>query len=134
MEQEFTVLENKAIGRNISMYRKIRGIKAADIAEQLGMKEAAYTKHERGETNITVEFVQKVAEVLKVDPLILLAVHPGSMIESGNNSPNSIIALHAHNCQTTNDEQTKLMLKLMENVASISDRLIALLDKTGKKE
>jgi hypothetical protein len=40
--ESFTVLENEAIGRNISMFRKIRGIKAFDMANRLDMKEATY--------------------------------------------------------------------------------------------
>jgi len=37
--------------------------------------------------------------------------------------------LHYYNHQTTNDEQVQIMLKLMENVMSISQKLIELLDK-----
>lgn len=129
---QFTVLENKAIGRNISMYRKIRGIKAHDIAEQLSMKEATYTKYERGETAITIDLVQQIAEFLKVDPLMLLAVSPNNVIENGNNSP---IAIHGYShFQMVNEQQTQMMLKLMENVTSISDRLIALLDKVNQRD
>jgi transcriptional regulator with XRE-family HTH domain len=130
MEQDnFTVLENKAIGRNISMYRKIRGMKASDVAERLGMKEASYTRYERGEASITVDIIQQVAEVLKVDPLMMLSVSPSNFIENGSNSPNSIVALHAHNCQTTNEQQTQMMLTLMENIVALNERLMAFLEK-----
>lgn len=133
MEQEnFTVLENKAIGRNISMYRKIRGMKAADVAERLGMKEASYTRYERGETSITIDIIQQVAEILKVDPLMMLAVSPSNFIENGSNSPNAIVAVNAHNCQTSNEQQTQLMLKLIENVIALNDKLMTLLDKKEK--
>jgi len=126
MEQEgFKVLDNTVIGKNIAMYRKIRDIKAFDIAERLGMKEQTYTKYERGETQITVDFVQKVAEILKVDPLMLLSVSPNNIIENGNNSP---IAIHGYN-QTINDEQIKLMTKLVENVMFMNEKIMALLDK-----
>ncbi|SNS74292.1 hypothetical protein SAMN06295967_1219 [Belliella buryatensis] len=40
----FTVLENKSIGRNFSMFRKLRDKKAVEVADYLGLKEAAYTK------------------------------------------------------------------------------------------
>jgi transcriptional regulator with XRE-family HTH domain len=68
-EQEFTVLENKIIGHNMALYRKIRGMKAFEVAEGLGLKEASYTRYERGEGAITVDLIQKVAEILKVYPL-----------------------------------------------------------------
>ena len=130
-ENGFTVLENKTIGRNMALYRKIRGMKALEIAEGLGLKEASYTRYERGEAAITVDIVQKVAEVLKVDPLMLLSVSPSTFIEIGqSNGNNSPVGIHGYyNHQTTNDEQVQTMLKLMENVISISQKLIEFLDK-----
>jgi transcriptional regulator with XRE-family HTH domain len=131
MEQEkFNVLENKAIGRNIALYRKIRGVKASDIAERLGIKESSYTRYERGETAITVDVVQQIAEVLSVDPLILLSIHPSFFLENGNNSPNACNGNHGYyNYQTVNEQQTQMMLKLMDNVLAISEKLMAILDK-----
>jgi transcriptional regulator with XRE-family HTH domain len=126
-EHEFTVLENRAIGRNIALYRKIRGMKAFEVAEGLGLKEASYTRYERGEAAITVGIVQKVAEILKIDPLMLLSVSPGSFLESGNNSPGAIVG--NNNVQSMNTEQFKLMLKLMENMTTISQKMIELLEK-----
>ena len=130
-EQEFTVLENKTIGRNMALYRKIRGMKAFEVAEGLGLKEASYTRYERGEVAITVPVIQKVAEILKVDPLTLISVSPSILIEigqgNGNNSPIGVHGYYHH--QTADGDQTKLMLKLMENVMSISQKLIELLDK-----
>src|SRR5579864_762862 len=102
----FTVLENKTIGRNISMYRKMRDIKASDMADRLGLKEAAYTKYERGETQITIEFVQKASEILKIDPVALLTIPPGTYIDSGNNSPGAILGRveGPYNYQTTDEK------------------------------
>jgi transcriptional regulator with XRE-family HTH domain len=122
----FTVLENEAIGRNISMFRKVRGIKAFDMAERLGMKEATYTKYERGETKITIDFVQKVAEELKVDPLQMLSTTPSNFIENGSNSP--IAIQHNSSFQTTNEQQAQMMLKLMESVMAVNEKMMRLLE------
>lgn len=131
MEQEnFTVLENKVIGKNISMYRKLRGMKASDVAERLGMKESSYTRYERGEASITVDIIQQVAEVLKIDPIMILSVSPSNFIE---NSPNSAVGVnYNNNWHTGNEEQTKIMLKLMENVVALNERLISILEKKEK--
>ncbi len=131
MEQEnnFTLMENSAIGRNISLYRKIRDVKAKQVAEKLGMKEAAYTRYERGEGAITIKMVREIAEVLKVDPLNLIALSPGSLTESGNNSPSAIVALQANNCQTINDNQLQLTLKLIESVTALNEKLIGMIGK-----
>ena len=127
MEQDnFTVLENKAIGRNISMYRKIRGMKALDVAERLGIKEASYTRYERGEASITVDLIQQVAEILKVDPLMMLSVSPSNFIE--NCSHFAMNDYHNH----SNEQQTQMMLKLMENIVSLNERLMLLFETKEK--
>jgi transcriptional regulator with XRE-family HTH domain len=131
MEQDnFTVLENKTIGRNISLYRKIRGLKALDVAERLAMKEATYTRYERGETAITVDMLQQLAEILKVDPLTLLATHPSTFIENnGNNSPNAVVSLQSSNWHNANEQQTQLLSKLVENITLLNEKVIGLLEK-----
>lgn len=125
MEQEFTILENKKIGRNFSMFRKIRDKKATEVANYIGIGEAAYTKYERGESKITIDIIQKVSEFLKVDPLHILSATPGNFIENGNHSP---IAINGYN-QTINEHQFQLMTKLMENVIAMNEKVMKLLDK-----
>jgi transcriptional regulator with XRE-family HTH domain len=132
-ENGFTVLENKTIGRNMSLYRKIRGVKAMEVAEGLGIKEAAYTRYERGEAAITVDIIQKVAEIIKVDPMMMMSVSPSSFIENGSNSPNSAVGsnIGSYTYHTYNEKQMEMTLKLMENVMTISQKLIDLMNKQG---
>jgi transcriptional regulator with XRE-family HTH domain len=130
MEQEFTVLENERIGKNMLNFRRIREKKAIEVANFLGLSEAAYTKYERGESQITINLVQKVAEFLKVDPLQIISTNPSNFFENVHNSP---ILSNFHTFQTTNEEQTKVMLKLMESIILLNDRLIKLIDK-GEKQ
>ncbi|MCE7044458.1 helix-turn-helix domain-containing protein [Dyadobacter sp. CY312] len=123
----FTILDNKTIGRNLALFRKLREKKAIEVAEYIGIGEAAYTKYERGEAKITIEIIQKVAELLKIDPLQMLSVKPGTFVE---NVTNSSIAIQENSIfQTTNDQQTQLMLKLIENVVAMNERLVTLLEK-----
>lgn len=97
------------------------------MAEQLGLKESSYTCYERGETAITIDFLRKSSEILKVDPFTLLTVPPGSFLETGNHSPGAIVG--NNNYQAMSDEQNKLMLRLIENVAALTERLLFLLAK-----
>ncbi|QEC43852.1 MULTISPECIES: helix-turn-helix domain-containing protein [Chitinophagaceae] len=131
MEQEFSVLENKAVGRNMYINRKIRDKKAQEVADYLGISESAYTKYERGESKITVDIIQRVAEFHKVDPVSLLSSQGITFIDSGNNSPNSSGANggYYNNVQSMTDEQTKMMLTLIQSVTSLNEKLIAVLDK-----
>ena len=125
MEQEFTVLENKTVGRNIYKFRKVKEKKAAEIADYMGITEAAYTKYERGESQITIDVIQKVAEYLNVDPVSIITNTPGNFIENGNNSP---IAINGFN-ETINEDHIKLMTKLVENQIAMNEKILALLEK-----
>lgn len=125
-EPDFTVLENARVGKNLQNFRRIREKKADEIARHIGISEAAYTKYERGESQITIALVQKVAEYLEVDPVHMIASNPGNFFKDVHNSP---ILSNFHTYQTTNEEQTKLMMKLMENVISLNERILALMEK-----
>ncbi len=125
---QFSVLENKTIGKNLYRIRVLREKKASEIAKHIGIGEAAYTKYERGESKITVDIIQKIAEFYKIDPLQMLSVAASShFVENVQNSP---FAIHG-TVQTGNEEQNKMMLKLMESVVSLNARLINLLEKKG---
>jgi len=120
-------MDNLTIGQNIAKFRKLKDFKAFDIAERLGMKEATYTKYERGETAITIDFVQKVADVLEVDVLQILTTSPSNILQNITNSP---IAIQHHSTfQTYNEQQTQTMLTLMETVVKVNERLLTLLEK-----
>jgi transcriptional regulator with XRE-family HTH domain len=124
--ENFTVLENKTIGRNLYRLRKIRDKKASEVAKYVGMGEAAYTKYERGDSKITVDLIQKVAEFYKVDPLQLLSTSTGNFIE---NVTNSSVFSNFHTMQTYSIEQQQMMLKLMENIMAVNERVVQLLEK-----
>jgi transcriptional regulator with XRE-family HTH domain len=125
-DQEFTVLENRNIGRNIATFRKLRDRKAMELAEHLGIKEAAYTKYERGESKITIDFVQKVSEFLKVDPLQIVSAQPGYVIENLKKSPFSFNG----NVEThyTDKSQTEVMMKMMETMMQMNEAIRKLLE------
>jgi len=128
MEQEFTVLENARIGKNIMNFRRIREKKASEVAQHLGLSEAAYTKYERGESQITIKFIQRVAEFLNVDPLQIIASSPSNFFENVHNS--SILSnSNFHTFQGSNERQMETMLKLMESIAAMNQRLITLLER-----
>ena len=120
-------MDNKTIGRNIATFRKLKEIKAFDMAERLQMKETTYTKYERGETAITIDFVNKIGEILEVDPLQILASSPSNILENISNS--SIAIQHHSTFQTSNEQQAQMMLKLMESVIHMNENLVKHLDR-----
>ncbi|ERJ59280.1 helix-turn-helix domain-containing protein [Sphingobacterium paucimobilis] len=122
-------LDNKKIGHKIYIQRKIAGLKAFDVAEQLGIKEAAYTKYERGETKITIDFVKKISEILKIDPLLLLSSNDVNYFDNIHNSP---ILSTFHTYQSTNEKQNEAILALIENVIEMNKNIMQLLNDKSK--
>jgi transcriptional regulator with XRE-family HTH domain len=123
MKQEFAVLENKSIGRNLYTFRKIRDKKASEIADYLGIGEAAYTKYERGESRITIDVIQKVSECLQVDPLQIISATSAHMAGDNKND------IHEGTVQWYNEKQTALITKLIETQIAMNERIMTLLEK-----
>ena len=127
---EFMELDNKIIGKNIAKFRKLRDVKASEVAEKLGLSEAAYTKYERGESSITIDIIQKVSETLNVDPFQILSLTPKNFVDNITNSSVAVDFKQENSTyQTINEEQTRLMLRLLETVISLNEKLVATLDK-----
>lgn len=123
-------MDNVTIGKNIAKFRMLKDIKASDIADRLHMKEATYTKYERGETAITIDFVQKVSEVLEIDPLQIVSTSPSHILE---HIQNSHIAIQTNSTfQSYNEQQAQLMLKLMENMLKLNERMLTLMERDIK--
>jgi transcriptional regulator with XRE-family HTH domain len=109
-------LSSRKVGPVIAQFRKVRNIKAIEVADQLGLSEAAYTKYERGETAITVDFIQRVAKVLQVDPILLLTTSPSGIID----------AFHKKSKDSYHKE-LKSIAHCLENLVMLNQKLIALI-------
>lgn len=101
--------------------------KRSDVATHSGLSESVCTKYESGESQITVDIIQKVAKFHNIDPLSLLSTPAGSFNDSGNNSPGAIVG--NHNVQIMSNEQTKLLTKLIETQISMTEKIMALPEK-----
>lgn len=62
----------KAIGERIRYRRKARGLSQDDLALLSGIDRSYVGRIERGEVNITVEKLYRIATVLACDPATLL--------------------------------------------------------------
>lgn len=126
-ESEFTVLENRTIGRNFYLYRKLRDRKAFEVADFLGIKEATYTKYERGESKITIDLVQRVSEFLNVDPLQLLSAHPGHIID--NHTQSNVTFGGRIKANYADKNQTEVMMKMLETMMQMNEAIKKILEE-----
>ena len=80
-----------------------------------------------------MDFVQKVAEIVNIDPIQLMTVSPGHMIENGNYSPNSAIVGNNiegdFNNQSISKEQNEAILTLINGQIEMNKKIMQLLEK-----
>lgn len=79
-------LENKTVGQSIAKLRTHKEVKAEEIAKYLKLSVSAYTKYERGETAITIPFLNIVAQFFDISPLEFISSGPENIIENIHNS------------------------------------------------
>lgn len=63
----------RRVGAHLRLYRQERGLSQEAFAEVLGVHRTYMGGLERGERNITLKSLERLAASLKVDPLDLLA-------------------------------------------------------------
>ena len=62
----------RIVGRNLRAYRKARGLSQEAFADVLGVHRTYMGGIERGERNLTLKSVEKIAAKLDIEPLALL--------------------------------------------------------------
>lgn len=62
----------RAVGRNLRAYRQARGLSQEAFADVLEVHRTYMGGIERGERNLTLKSVERIAERLGVEPLSLL--------------------------------------------------------------
>jgi transcriptional regulator with XRE-family HTH domain len=65
------------IGRNLRAYRQARGLSQEAFAEMLGVHRTYMGSIERGERNLTLRSVERIAARIEADPLSLLRPEHG---------------------------------------------------------
>lgn len=62
----------KIVGRNLRAYRQARELSQEAFAELVGVHRTYMGGLERGERNLTLRSVERIAERIGVDPLVLM--------------------------------------------------------------
>ena len=62
----------RRVGLNLLAYRRARGLSQEAMADELGVHRTYMGGVERGERNLTLKSVERIAERLGIDPLGLL--------------------------------------------------------------
>jgi transcriptional regulator with XRE-family HTH domain len=62
----------RAVGRNLRAYREGKGLSQEAFADELGVHRTYMGGIERGERNLTLKSLERIAGRLELDPLTLL--------------------------------------------------------------
>ena len=66
----------RTLGQNLRAYREQQGLSQEAFADVLGLHRTYVGGLERGERNLTLKSVERIAEMLELDPLELLKEKP----------------------------------------------------------
>ena len=61
----------QAVGRNLRIYREARGLSQEAFADVLGVHRTYMGGIERGERNLTLKSLERLAQRIDIDPLML---------------------------------------------------------------
>lgn len=62
----------RVVGTNLRLYRQAKGLSQEDFAEALGAHRTYMGSVERGERNLSLRSVERLADAIDVEPLELL--------------------------------------------------------------
>lgn len=113
----------------MSILRESKGISQAEIAEQLDVDVNTYARIERGETHVLHPKLSKIAELLNVDVLDLLADDKNVYLvsESNNNNTSCVIGSSAEIAFEI--QKLKSEVKFQQEIIELQKRDIARLEE-----
>jgi transcriptional regulator with XRE-family HTH domain len=62
----------RALGRNLRSFREAEELSQEAFAARMGFHRTYWAGIERGERNLSLQSVEKIADMLKIEPLLLL--------------------------------------------------------------
>ena len=117
------------LGLNIRKTRESRDFSQEYVAQQLGISQSTYGKIERDASNISVDRLYKIAEVLEADVTTLLDIGKKNVFNNQTNQGNGYVETINNDYKTmveelkfaydkfiaSKDEQIEFLKNLLEN-------------------
>lgn len=124
---------SKKLGEKIRVLRLAKGYSQNNMAEMLEMSPSGYAKIERGDSNITLAKLEKVAKIFDLQANELLSLPQADCIffnYSSGNQAKSIQELHSYYAQIHNYSQIQPeLINLFQNNFTLLQNMIEKLAK-----
>ncbi|UKB82214.1 helix-turn-helix transcriptional regulator [Chryseobacterium sp. MEBOG06] len=114
----------EVIIEKIKEYRKKKGFSHENMAEELHISQAAYSKIEKNETKLTVDRLYQIAEILKVPVYGLLDTIPNNIYNQQNFYDTSVGHQEIQNLYQENKDKTGKIESLYEERLKDKDKMI----------
>lgn len=108
--------KRELIGYNIAQFRKKLGYTQAQISTLLGISQPAYLKYENGDTEISVQKLEQLAEIF--------GTTSASLIECDQHLTQARVAFaYRKNGEINNEQELKQFFKIISNYIIMSNEL-----------
>jgi transcriptional regulator with XRE-family HTH domain len=104
----------KEIFNNIKKFRDLKSITRETMAAELGMSLSGYSKIERGEVDLTLSKIQRIAEILQVSLEQLLNFDSSQIFNISNNNQVQGLGSHADTINFFGDDYKEKYIKMLE--------------------
>lgn len=111
-------MEIKEISSNIKKFRELKSLTREHLASELDMSVSGYSKIERGEIDLTVSKLQKIADILDVSVSEILNFDATNIFNISNNKEVQNIGNEINNTSNSNnnvDDYTKKYILMLES-------------------
>lgn len=106
------------IGYKIKSIRELKNLTQEYMAEKLDISQAAYSKLEKGNTKISEDKLNKIAEILEVNPEDITDFDNKKVLNSFNN-------IKGNNNLNHNEKDLTLIQKLYEDKIVLLEKLLS---------
>lgn len=116
------------IGDNIKKFRELKNITRETLAAELDMSVSGYSKVERGEIDLTISRIEKIAQIIGVDMSQILNFDATQIFNVSNNKLVQGLGAKAEHITFSGDEYKEKYIKVLEEE---NERLKSLQKKKG---
>jgi transcriptional regulator with XRE-family HTH domain len=110
----------KLFGNKIRIVRKAKGLTQEELAENCGLQNTYIGGIERGERNISLQSVERLAEGLGVVPFELFKFDDLKLYDISNDK-SALIEKHINLLLTRTEEETKSLLMISKEILDLMD-------------